>query len=104
MVSKYEVPVLIKAVLPYDINEKVVQPLIDAVKKLGGKMEIKKDNTGNPMEIAKKHLAYNIDGHEEGYYAFFDLEIDNSKIAQLEKQLRSKTDILRYLIIREDQL
>jgi len=94
---KYELMVIIKPLLPEDIKSKVLKNMEEFLSKNSGKIE-KTDIWG------KRHLAYKIKGHEEGYYIVMNLELDASKVKDFEKYLKLQNDILRYLLIREDKL
>ncbi|MCA9379057.1 30S ribosomal protein S6 [Candidatus Dojkabacteria bacterium] len=104
MQRTYEIPLLIKPVLPADVEQKVIEPTKKLVKKLGGELSIQVDKDGKELEVSKRHLAYPIDGIEEGYYAFLKLVLDAAKLPELEKSRKFNQDVLRYLVIREDQL
>ncbi len=94
---KYELMVIIKPLLPEDIKSKVLKNIEDFVKKSSGEIT-KTDIWG------KRHLAYKIKGHEEGYYVILNLNLDSKKIKDFEKYLKLQNDILRYLLVREDNL
>lgn len=95
--EKYELALLMKPLLPEDIKEKVMAEVEKVVAKLGGKIEEK--------EVwGKRHLAYPIKGHEEGYYLFTTLEISSDKLDSLSKSLKLMSDVLRFLVLNEKQL
>lgn len=100
----YELALLIKPLLPFDVQQKVVAPITDYVNKAGGTIQPVKDSTGKEIELTKKHLAYPIRRHEEGYYGFFNLKISAADCKELEKQLKFNNDILRFLVIAEHNL
>lgn len=104
MQRTYEVPVLVKPILPADVEQKVVESAKKAAKKLGGELTIQVDKDGKELEISKRHLAYAIDGIEEGYYVFFKLVLAAKDLPEFEKSLKFNPDVIRYLVIREDQL
>lgn len=93
----YELPLVIKPLLPDDVRDKVVASIEETVKKMGGSLE-------TTQVWGKKHLAYPIKGHEEGYYIFFKLVLDADKVKQLEKTIKLIPDVLRFLIISEENL
>jgi len=95
--QKYEVPVLMKPLLPDDIKEKVVANLEKLAKSLGGKLDTK-------LVWGKKHLAYAIEKHQEGYYVFFTLELPGDKVSEFNAKVKLMNDVLRFMVIREDQL
>lgn len=94
---KYEVPVVMVPILPEDVKDRVIPSIEKTVKELDGTIKVKED-------WGKRHLAYEIDGNEEGYYIFFKLEITPVKVKELEVAFSRMTDILRFLVIREDKL
>ena len=94
---KYELMIIIKPLLPEDIKSKVLKNLEDFINKNSGKI-ISTDIWG------KRHLAYKIKGHEEGYYVVLKLDISKKKVKDFESYLKLQNDILRYLLIREDNL
>lgn len=94
---KYEVPVVAKPLLPEDIKTKVIPSIQKIVEKLGGKLTVKD-------EWGKRHLAYQIKGIDEGYYIFFALELDATKVDQFNKAMMLTQDVLRFLVIKEENL
>jgi len=95
--QKYELAMLLKPLLPDDIKTRVSGGISKLADKFGGKLTTK-DTWG------KKHLAYPIRKHEEGFYIFFTLEMDPAQLAKFQQELKRMDDVLRFLVIREDQL
>lgn len=87
--------VILKPMLPEDIRKGVEGRLSKQVEKNKGKIK-SSDIWG------KKHLAYPINTHEEGYYIVYKLEVEPSKVTELESEIKLINDILRYTIVRED--
>lgn len=94
---KYELMVIIKPLLPEDIKSKVLSKIEKQIAKFEGKI-LKTDVWG------KRHLAYNIKKHEEGYYVVLDIEMPEENAPELENALKLQSDVLRHLLIREDNL
>jgi small subunit ribosomal protein S6 len=93
----YEVALLLKPLLPDDIKNRVVGAIQKLTSSLGGELETK--------EVwGKKHLAYSIKGHEEGYYIFFKLELAPAQVKEFSRSLRLMSDVLRFLVIKETEL
>lgn len=86
---------ILKPMLTEDIRANVLNKIEDNLTKLKGKV-LSQDLWG------KRHLAYIIDGNEEGYYVVYTFELDNSKIHEFEGKLKFMNDIMRYLISKED--
>lgn len=95
--NKYELALLIKPLSPEEITNKVVPEVFEQVKALGGNISLK-------LEWEKRHLAYEVNGHNEGFYKFYKLEIAAESLGALDKFLRLHKEILRFLIISEDNL
>lgn len=95
--SKYELALLIKPLLPEDIKNRVAKDIEAEVNKHEGQLTLK-------LDWGKRHLAYEIKGHQEGVYMFYSLEIAPAKVQTLSDFLKTQKDILRFLIIDEDNL
>jgi len=89
----YEFICIIKPFLPEDVRIK----LLDNLKKIfiTNKGEIKKEDIWG-----KRHLAYKIKGHEEGYYLLYELKLDPGSVDNITKELNLLTDVLRYSIMK----
>ena len=53
-------------------------------------------------EWGRQKLAYLIRNHKEGQYFLFNLKLDPSAVATLERNFRLQESILRFLIIHRD--
>jgi small subunit ribosomal protein S6 len=92
---KYELMLILKPMLTEDIRANVLKKIEELITKSKGKV-IKQDIWG------KRHLAYIIEGNEEGYYVVYNFELDKEKLADFEQKLKFMNDILRFLLIKED--
>ena len=92
---KYELMVIIKPLLPEDIKSKVLARIEKLIEKAKGKIS-KTDAWG------KRHLAYPIKRHEEGYYVVLDVEMPQENTKEFESELKIQNDVLRFMLIRED--
>lgn len=95
--KKYELAILVKPVLPEYITSTVEPAIRKLVEEHGGKM-------GDIEKWNKQHLAYPIQSHEEGYYAFPKVELDPATVATLSRKLRLMRDVLRFLLVKEEDL
>lgn len=93
---KYEFMCIIKPFLPEDVRVKLHEHIKKNFESVGGKI-VKEDIWG------KRHLAYKIKGHEEGYYILFDLELPKEKVDEVSKELRLMGDLLRFVIIGKEE-
>ncbi|MBN1915385.1 30S ribosomal protein S6 [Candidatus Dojkabacteria bacterium] len=92
---KYELVLVLKPLLPEDLKTKVLKKVEDYVESQKGKV-VSKDVWG------KKHLAYPIKKHEEGYYILYNIELTPDKIIDFQRELKLMGDILRYMTIKLD--
>jgi small subunit ribosomal protein S6 len=97
MQTDYEMMVVLKPLLMEDIKDKIIPTINKEIINLGGKLELK-DNMG------KRILAYPIKGYKEGYYLVYRLTMDSDKMEEFSQWLKLYEALLRYLIIKEDQL
>ncbi len=97
MEQSYEVMVVVKPLLAEDIKEKVMKKLNNLVKKHNGTLEVKDS-------IGKRLLAYPINKYKEGYYILYKMTVNPSYIKEIDHDLKLSDEVLRYIIIREDEL
>lgn len=53
-------------------------------------------------EWGKRKLAYEIDGHNEGYYVMANFSADSSFPHELERIYKITEGIIKYIVIRKD--
>jgi len=94
VIMKYEFMVVLKPFLPEDVRVKLQSDIKNIFEKNGAKFE-KEDLWG------KRHLAYSIKGHEEGYYILYDLTLPKGGVDKINTDLRLISDILRYILIKK---
>ena len=51
----------------------------------------------------KRKLAYSIEGEREGHYVLLEFSADPARIANLEQSLRINEDVMRFLVVRQEQ-
>jgi small subunit ribosomal protein S6 len=54
-------------------------------------------------EWGRQKLAYLIRNHKEGQYYFFNLKLEPSAVAALERNFRLQESILRFLVINREE-
>jgi small subunit ribosomal protein S6 len=96
MERNYEIMLVMRAYLPDNVRNNVYSFIEGLVAEREGKVVLK-DVWG------KKYMAYEIDGHEEGYYVIYQVELDSSHINEVSKKLGTKDEILRRLITEIDE-
>ena len=93
MLKNYEMMVILKPLLPDDVRKKVHKSIVELVKELGGDV----------MDVdawGKRYLAYNIKGHNEGYYIVYIFSLESSNLKEMKRKLNLNSEILRFLIIK----
>lgn len=90
--NKYEIMVVLKPLLPDDIRRDTIKKIEDTIKKIKGRI-VKSEVWG------KRHLAYEIKGHTDGYYILWGAEIPSESVILLDKEIKLTTEILRHLIL-----
>lgn len=58
---------------------------------------------GKVDELGKKKLAYEIGKNKEGNYVVFDFTANPSLIAELERNYRITDDVIKFMVIRQDE-
>lgn len=93
---KYEMTLIVRADLSdseLDAQLETIQGWIEAVE---GRIE-RADHWG------RRRLAYPIAKQRDGYYVLYEIELPPDAPAEIERGLRISENILRYLIVREDE-
>ena len=92
--KKYEVMFIVDIA-----NEEVIQAAVklvqDTIVRIGGTVT-KADEWG------KRHLAYEVKHQNEGYYVVIDFEADPSQIAELDRIIKIHEEIIRHIIVKQD--
>lgn len=88
-------------VVRIDSNDEAINEVVNQVQSW-----VVGDNIGSVTKVdrwGRRKLAYEIDKQREGYYVFFNVEIDTKNLPELERNLKLSPSILRYLIVRADE-
>lgn len=92
--KKYEVMFIVDIA-----NEEVIQAAVklvqDTIVRIGGTVT-KVDEWG------KRHLEYEVKHQNEGYYVVIDFEADPSQIAELDRIIKIHEEIIRHIIVKQD--
>lgn len=94
--TKYELAVVLDGETSTAKKKTVAELIEKVVKTVSGKV-------GKVEEWKKQHLAYKMGKSETGIYLFFPLELDASKVGGLDSKLRLEKDILRYMLIKQEE-
>lgn len=94
--NTYELMIVLKPQLPENVRMGIESKILEMLETADGKVS-KVDAWG------KKHLAYKIAGHNEGYYIVYEFKTAPARVEAIEKSLKLNKDVLRYLIVNEDK-
>jgi small subunit ribosomal protein S6 len=93
--KKYELMIILKPLLPEDIRAGIQKKIEKSITKGKGKI------TATDV-WGKKHLAYPIKKHDEGYYIVYKLELESTFAPEFQNELKLMSDILRSLLTELD--
>ena len=95
--SKYEIAVVVSAMLEDDKRVAVIEKVKELVARFGG-------NVTDVDDWGKRKLAYEIQKMDEAFYYFVHFESDNADCPnEMEQQLRIMDGVIRYLVVRLDE-
>jgi small subunit ribosomal protein S6 len=92
---QYELTIIIAPSVEDDGVEAVVEQVADWVKADGGQV-------GSVDHWGRRQLAYSIRDLTEGTYVLLTVEMKPVVLAELERNLKLNTDIVRYLLVRAE--
>lgn len=93
---KYEVIFIVKPNLDEEATNAVVEKFSKLIVDNGGTID-KEDRWG------KKRLAYEIKDFTEGYYSLFDFTAEAACAAELDRVLKITDEVIKHMIVREDE-
>lgn len=91
----YELMIVLKPLLPDDVRKAIHKDLTELVKSEGGEIT-------DVDAWGKRYLAYDVKGHNEGYYIVYNFRTTPSSIANLKRQLSLKTEVLKKIVVEVD--
>ena len=94
--SKYELAVVLNAKIEDEERAKVLEKVKGYVTRFGGTIS-------DIDEAGKKKLAYDIQKMSEGYYYFIHFEAETTAPAEIENRIRIMDNVLRFLIVNQDE-
>ena len=94
--NKYEVAVVVTAQITDEERAAVLEQVNAYIARRGG-------NVTEVEDWGKRRLAYEIAKQSEGYYYFVKVDAEPTMSVELEKDLRIMENVLRYLIVREEE-
>ena len=94
--SKYELAVVVSARIEDEERVATVDKCKALIERFGGTIT-------NVDEWGKKRLSYEIQKMKEGFYYFIAFESETSAPAEIERRIRIMDNVLRYLIVKQDE-
>ena len=94
--NKYELAVVVSAKSEEEERNATVNKCKSYVERYGGTILDVEDG-------GKKKLAYEIQDMKEAYYYFIHFESEGSTPIEVEKHVRLREDVIRYLCVRQDE-
>ena len=93
--NKYESVIIINPSLEEEGIKKILQKFTDLINQ-NGKVE-------KVEELGKKRLAYEIKKNQEAYYVVIKFTAAPSHIAELERQYRISDEIIKFIVVKEEE-
>lgn len=94
--NKYELALIVNAKIEDEVRNATVEKAKEYVERFGGTIT-------NIDDWGKKRLAYDIQKMREGYYYFIQFDANADCPAQLEQNVRIMENVVRFLIVRQDE-
>lgn len=108
---EYELMLLLQPDLEDDGVNKVIGQVGDLLQRDGGELISSGqlvDKKGSVAETAEgwkaRRLAYAVKNNRQGYYAVLRIQVEPARIDGLERVLKLNENVLRYLVLRADEL
>ena len=93
--NKYESVIIINPTVEAEKIKTLVQKFTDLINNAG--------NVEKVDEVGKKKLAYEVKKNSEGYYVVTTFEAEPSLITELERNYRITDDVIKFMVIRQDE-
>ena len=94
--NKYELALIVSAKIEDDERAAAVEKAKEIITRFGGVVTEVEDG-------GKKRLAYEIQKMREGFYYFIHFEAESSAPAEIERHVRIMDNVIRYLVVRQDE-
>ncbi|BAU26289.1 SSU ribosomal protein S6P [Aneurinibacillus soli] len=93
---KYEVMYILRPDLQEEAAKANVERFSGVLTENGAELE-------KVNEMGKKRLAYEINDHREGFYVLMNFQSEPQAINEMERLMKISDDVIRYLVVREDE-
>lgn len=92
--KKYEIMYIINPTILEEGRETVIEKVATIFTKAGANV-LKSEKWG------ERKLAYPIDKKKTGFYVLTTLEMDGTKLAEVEAKLNITEEVIRYIIVKQ---
>ena len=93
---KYEFAVVVSAAIEDDERAAVVEKCKALIERFGGQVT-------NVDDWGKKRLAYEVQKMKEAFYYFIQFDAESTAPAEIESRIRIMDNVVRYLVVRQDE-
>ena len=93
---KYELAVVVSAAVEDDERAAVVEKCKALIERFGGQVT-------NVDDWGKKRLAYEVQKMKEAFYYFIQFDAESTAPAEIESRIRIMDNVVRYLVVRQDE-
>lgn len=94
--KKYELALVLSPLLDEETLNAEKESVKALIERFGGTVE-------NVDEWGKRRLAYEINKVNEGLYSFISFSAEPTAPAEIERRMRIKENVLRYLIVAQEE-
>ena len=94
--NKYELAVVVSSKVEEEVKTETIDKVKALIERFGGAVT-------NVDDQGKKKLAYEIQKMSEAYYYFIQFDAEPSAPAEIESRMRIMDNVLRYLIVANEQ-
>ena len=94
--SAYELMYIVKP----ELDDQAVQQEIE---KVGQLIQTNGGQVKKVTPWGKRRLAYTVKDQREGHYVVEEFDLDQAKVAEVERVLRISDTVFRHLVVRQDE-
>lgn len=91
----YEGMYIISASLSDDARKKALEKIKQGILSKGGSIE-------KEIDMGRRRLAYEIDGHREGHYTLFYFKAPKEAVAKLWQEYHLNEDLIRFMTMKAE--
>ncbi|MFO7682811.1 MAG: 30S ribosomal protein S6 [Chloroflexota bacterium] len=95
---EYELTIILKTNIEESVRNELVERIV-------GWLTRGDENAPKPVvnHWGKRHMAYAIKKHTDGYYLFIEAQLDPAQLKDIERNMQFTEDILRYMFVRKEE-